>query len=994
VIQHRSLILAVLCALMVLALAVPANSAAAGYWVDQSASNCSGSGPGTQTQPFCTISQGASRAIGGDTVTVKAGTYSEQVTARSGIAGAPVTFQAASGESVTVTGQRYGFYVSGRSHVTIKGFNVADTVSDGFHVSSGSSFIKVLDNRVTSAGTPIDARAKGISVTDSNDVLVQGNVAFDNSSYGIYLVNSTRSTINANESALNAEVSSRKASGIRVHSSSGNTISNNWTAHNEDSGIELVTGSSDNLVVNNVSHDNGDHGIDNLASPNQRIIGNTVLENVTAGINAEGSSTGTTMANNISVDNAINGPRTRGNLRVDSTSTLGSSIDYDLVWLRVPGTMIVWGSTSYSSKASFTTVTSQETHGIEADPRFKDLPARNLRLAANSPAIDSANSGVSGQFATGIEGNPRFDHPAVPDTGAGPRTYDDRGAYEFRPIAEAPVAALSVSPAAGKAPLTVTADASASTDADGDIVSYTFAWGDGSPATGPQASPTASKTYEQTGTFDVTVTVKDSGGRTSQVTKQVLVSNDAPPTAALSVAPSSALAPVEVTADASASTDTEGGTIESYSFDFGDGTPVVGPQASAVATHTYTVPGTYTVTVTVKDNAGQPATATRTVVARANLVGNPGFETALTGWNTSGSGTGVTLERVAGGHGGDWAAKLTNTGTASANCTLNDAPNWVHTTAAGTYTASIWVRADSPGATLKLRLREYASGVLAGSAVKQSVLGTGWTQVSLDYTPVQPGASTLDLNAYVSGAAPGTCFYADDVVMDRGAQTEPPPPSNDPPTAALQVTPQSGSTPLEVTADASASSDPQGPIEAYSFDWGDGSPVTGPQSGPTATHTYTSAGTYTVKATVRDNSGQTAEATAQVVVSAGGGSNLITNPGFESALTGWNSSGSGSGVTLERVSGGHGGAWAAKLANPGSANATCTLNDSPNWVKTTAAGTYAASIWVKADAPGARLKLRIREYAGSTLVGASVQEVTLGTDWQQVALSHVPASPG
>src|SRR5207253_8295836 len=64
-----------------------------------------------------------------------------------------------------------------------------------------------------------------------------------------------------------------------------------------------------------------------------------------------------------------------------------------------------------------------------------------------------------------------------------------------------------------------------------------------------------------------------------------------------------------------------------------------------------------------------------------------------------------------------------------------------------------------------------------------------------------------------------------------------------PPTAALTVTPSSGVEPLSVTADASASSDVEGPIASYRFDFGDGT-VVGPQSGATATHIY-AAGSWT-----------------------------------------------------------------------------------------------------------------------------------------------------
>jgi hypothetical protein len=40
-------------------------------------------------------------------------------------------------------------------------------------------------------------------------------------------------------------------------------------------------------------------------------------------------------------------------------------------------------------------------------------------------------------------------------------------------------------------------------------------------------------------------------------------------------------------------------------------------------------------------------------------------------------------------------------------------------------------------------------------------LTTSWQQVAVTNTVVSPG-STLDYSAYVTNAAPGTCFYADD----------------------------------------------------------------------------------------------------------------------------------------------------------------------------------------------------------------------------------------
>lgn len=72
----------------------------------------------------------------------------------------------------------------------------------------------------------------------------------------------------------------------------------------------------------------------------------------------------------------------------------------------------------------------------------------------------------------------------------------------------APVAALSLPPTTATRSA-VTADASGSTDADSNPLTYSFNWGDGSSNTGPQSSATASHTYPIPGNYTVTVTVSD-----------------------------------------------------------------------------------------------------------------------------------------------------------------------------------------------------------------------------------------------------------------------------------------------------------------------------------------------------------------------------------------------------------------------------------------------------------------------------------------------------
>ena len=91
---------------------------------------------------------------------------------------------------------------------------------------------------------------------------------------------------------------------------------------------------------------------------------------------------------------------------------------------------------------------------------------------------------------------------------------------------------------------------------------------------------------------------------------------DLPPVAALTLTRSG----MTVTADATASTDMDSSPIASFTFDFGDGSPKVGPQVGGTATHAYSSPATYTVTVTVTDTAMLSSTKTMQVTL-ANATG-------------------------------------------------------------------------------------------------------------------------------------------------------------------------------------------------------------------------------------------------------------------------------------------------------------------------------------------------------------------------------------
>ncbi len=89
------------------------------------------------------------------------------------------------------------------------------------------------------------------------------------------------------------------------------------------------------------------------------------------------------------------------------------------------------------------------------------------------------------------------------------------------PIAvnKAPTAVASATPLTGTAPLTVTFDASGSTDSDGTIASYTWNFGDGSTASGK----TTSHTYTTEATFAATLQVTDNAGAKGTSTTTITV---------------------------------------------------------------------------------------------------------------------------------------------------------------------------------------------------------------------------------------------------------------------------------------------------------------------------------------------------------------------------------------------------------------------------------------------------------------------------------------
>ncbi|MEP1095755.1 MAG: PKD domain-containing protein [Cyclobacteriaceae bacterium] len=128
------------------------------------------------------------------------------------------------------------------------------------------------------------------------------------------------------------------------------------------------------------------------------------------------------------------------------------------------------------------------------------------------------------------------------------------------------------------------------------------------------------------------------------------------------------------------------------------------------------------------------------------------------------------------------------------------------------------------------------------------------TAYDWDFGDGSTGTGAITTHTYTqAGTFTATLSVTDDVGLESvspvSVEIEVLP--NDPPTSVGSFAPTSGEAPLFVFFDGSESTDADGTIVSYEWDFGDGSSG----SGATTSHTYTSAGNYTASLTVTDDGG-------------------------------------------------------------------------------------------------------------------------------------------
>jgi PKD repeat protein len=315
--------------------------------------------------------------------------------------------------------------------------------------------------------------------------------------------------------------------------------------------------------------------------------------------------------------------------------------------------------------------------------------------------------------------------------------------------------------------LTCRFDGSGSFDSDGAIWSGNYDWNFGDQASAGGNS-TQQHTYAQSGTYTVTLTVRDDDGATGSVSQEVtVVAPSPPPNAAPTPRFTTGCSTLTCTFDGTPSRDVDG-TIESYRWSFGDGSAGSG----ATPVHRYGGSGTYSVSLTVTDNGGVSATVTKDVTV-ANLSPRAAFTVACSALR-------CTLDASGSTDSDGWIASFDwsfgDGFTGGGRTAIHDYPK------AGSYTVTLNIT-DNDGGTSATSQRINpislsARGYKAGGRQMVDLAWNGPTGASFDVyrdgfrvATVQSNSYTDNINAKGSGTysyevcAPATASCSNDALV-------------------------------------------------------------------------------------------------------------------------------------------------------------------------------------------------------------------------------------
>jgi PKD repeat protein len=354
-----------------------------------------------------------------------------------------------------------------------------------------------------------------------------------------------------------------------------------------------------------------------------------------------------------------------------------------------------------------------------------------------------------------------------------------------------PTAAYTFSPTNPTAGQSVSFNGSGSSDPDGTIVQWQWSFGDGQSATGQFVN----HSYGSSGTYTITLTVRDDDGATDSETQQISVGGapNQPPTAAYTFSPTNPTAGQSVSFNGSGSSDPDGNVVQ-WQWSFGDGQSATGQFVN----HSYGSSGTYTITLTVRDDDG--ATDSETQQISVGAPARPDLVIANLTVSPQQPTLGTTLT---------FSITIANQGNANAGF--------------------FRVRLDGAGSSAA----GFVGGLNAGAS----------TTVTLT-RPLSQNTETFVVTADDQMQVSESNENNNTASRTVSAVTPPP--------TAEAGGPYTGTAGVAISFDGTASS---GSINSYSWSFGDGSGA----QGATVSHTYTSSGSYTATLTVSGPGGQSTD---------------------------------------------------------------------------------------------------------------------------------------
>lgn len=623
--------------------------------------------PGTESQPVATPNKAVEIASDGDTIYLRAGTYT--ITQRIWIGRDGITLSSYPGERAVIEGGTSDSSTNPQSLIIIVSNNctvqdlelkggvyygvkidldgnsstTGNTIRRCYIHHTGRDAVKTLnadnllieDNEIGNTGLR-ESNAEGIDSIGSVGVTIRRNYVHDTASSGIYLKGGARNGLIERCRVVNAG-----NSGILFGQDTDPEYMRDGTPFEA-----LNCVGRNNIVINTVGA-----GLGTYAGNNIQFLNNTVID--AAKVNHASLY--------IVTNNSDQGSRQvtfKNNLVVQFSSRpmfhiLNSDVpvaDSNLYYRPSGGTYKFSRETSdtfnsWQSFADWQSGLGLDRNSFVSDPQ---LDAASLyKPSSSSPVVDRGEA--LGNVSTDYSGASRPQGRS-----------HDIGAHERGGTAPAPPptnlpprVTVTASATNGLAPLPV-AFTSVASDPDGAVASYSWAFGDGGTST--QASP--SYTYQAAGSYTARVTVTDNRGATASATVLVNVttpSSNRPPQVRVSASTTVGTAPVNVRFTTTASD--PDGQVVSYRWEFGDG----GTSSLQSPSYTFQRGGSFTAKVTVRDNAGATSTAgvvinvsdgkgntTRNIVwknvVNARVSGNTITKTSDVRWGNSGASSSETIQ--------------------------------------------------------------------------------------------------------------------------------------------------------------------------------------------------------------------------------------------------------------------------------------------------------------------------------------------------------------